>query len=290
MSAFCNNILYLDNAKDSLEITCLLGRLESYMMVCNNLQKEIIKDTQLLGEKLSPVSSTSPLLTITSSPFPSRPISLPLVKTKDTHTTNDFFQPKQQDTLFWCLYSAHYGHNDYTQVERNYGVKELEIKQQVADQIKSNKIQLSNTNYKITKVATQEILSDLLTSQKETNVYCLLAIIAFFNINILMIDHTERFLLEFVADTTSPETPTFLIKKTIQNRYSIRLDPLTATEKEVLNNNKIHLVNSFKPMKILSAYKVAELEELAIKLGIPEDARKGKKNELYEKLQDIIKI
>jgi len=160
----------------------------------------------------------------------------------------------------------------------------------VAEQIKSNKIQLSSTNYKITKIATQEILSDLLTSQKETNVYCMLAIIAYFNINIIMFDHTERFVLNFVSDTDNLEVPTFLIKKTVQNRYSIQLEPLTATQIDVLNNDKIHLVNSFKPMKTVSAYKVAELEELAVKLGLSEDARKGKKNELYEKLQDIIKM
>lgn len=251
----------------------LLNRMESYMMVCNKMQTEMIKDTQELSQHLGII-----------------PIAAPIPQPEPRTKQDDWFHPKQHDSLFWCLYLVYYGYNDYALIERNSGVKELEIKQKVAEQIKRNTLNLRNSNYKITKATVQEVLSDLLTSQKETSIHCMLAVLAYFNINLIILDHTERFMLEFVSDTSGESIPTFLIKKTAKNRYSIQTSPLTLEEMNVLKKEKIHLENCFKPMKSQSAYKITELEELAAKVGISSDGKKLKKNDLYEKLMDVIKI
>ena len=77
--------------------------------------------------------------------------------------------PRQPDTLFWCLYIIRHGYNDYLQIDRNYGVKELEEKQHILEFVKENKVNMKNTNYKITNVAIQEIMSELMTQQKQTS-------------------------------------------------------------------------------------------------------------------------
>jgi hypothetical protein len=195
--------------------------------------------------------------------------------------------PFHRDTLFWCLYIAHYGYNDYIVIERNYGLKELAVKSLVAEFLKSNPNVLKSTNYKITKTATQEILSDLLTTQKETDMNCLLAIIAYFHINVIMIDNTERILLEFTSDKDD-QIPTFLIKKDASIKYHIKMTPLSTDEIQEIKSNKICLENYMKPMKPASAYKVADLESLAKSIDIDISQKKYKKNELYELIYNTI--
>ena len=107
------------------------------------------------------------------------------------------FQPKQSDTLFWCLYAINYGTNDYNNIGFNYGVKELEEKQKLAAFIKANGARIKGTNYKVTNVLIQEILSELLTSQKETSMAVLIALTVFYNINVLLVDANDRCMLEF---------------------------------------------------------------------------------------------
>jgi hypothetical protein len=61
----------------------------------------------------------------------------------------EFISPTHQDSLFWCIYIAMHGYNDYLQVSRNYGVKELEIKQKIGNYIQSNPSKMKKTNIKI---------------------------------------------------------------------------------------------------------------------------------------------
>ena len=44
----------------------------------------------------------------------------------------EYIVPKQQDSLFWCFFICAFGYDEYVMVNRNYGVKELEIKQKAS--------------------------------------------------------------------------------------------------------------------------------------------------------------
>lgn len=196
---------------------------------------------------------------------------------------DNFVEPFHTDTLFWCLYIAHFGYNDYISVERNYGVKELEVKKAVADYIKSTPTALKMTNYKVTKITTQEILSDLLTTQKETNMNCLLAIICHFHINVIIENENNQLLLEFIS-CQDEILPVFYIQQTKSQKFQIRTQPLSSEELATLKTTKICLENYMKPLKPASAYKVADLEIIAQKLDNIDITRKYKKNELYDVL------
>lgn len=194
--------------------------------------------------------------------------------------------PTQQDTLFWCIYIANHGYAEYLQITRNYGVKELEIKKQVADHIQKNPNKMKQVNTKITKIMIQEILSELLTSQKETSLLCLYGLVVFYNMNVILVDPTERFMVDFISDKTA-ESPTFVLYKDSYGKYKINTQPLTLDQISELRTKMTSLENYTKPLKPVSQYKLYELEDLAKKLGIYNETKKYKKNGLYEELAAV---
>ena len=200
---------------------------------------------------------------------------------------NDIVSPTQHDTLFWCIYIVIHGYNDYLQIGRNYGVKELELKKLIGESIQSYPNQLKQSNYKITKVAIQEILSDLMTSQKETNMLCLIAMISYFKLNIIIVNSTKKVMLEFVClpDIT---LPTYILYKDAYGKYSIKTTPIYKVEIEIMKSTMVCLENYIKPLKPISTYKIDDLIFIAKKVGIYNETDKPKKNELYEQINNNI--
>ena len=72
------------------------------------------------------------------------------ILTQNIPTPVEYISPIHHDTLFWCIYIAIHGYNDYQQLSRNYSVKELEIKQKIGNYIQNNPSKMKNTNMKIT--------------------------------------------------------------------------------------------------------------------------------------------
>lgn len=188
--------------------------------------------------------------------------------------------PTQHDTLFWCLYCIHFGYNDYQQVSRNYGIRLLEVKKKIATWIQENPGRLKQTNYKITKASVQEILSDCLTSQKETNMLSLLAFLSYFNMNVLIMDSDEKLLMEFIG-AVGLDNPTYLIQKDKYGKYKVKDEILTIDAVNILKDKCVLLDSYEKPLKSISNYKVDDLEKLARKLGVFEEGKKYKKADLY---------
>jgi NTP pyrophosphatase (non-canonical NTP hydrolase) len=204
----------------------------------------------------------------------------------------ELYQPKQQDTLFWCLYILNYGYNDYLQIDHNYGVKELEEKQKISKFIKENVVRIKNTNYKLTNVAIQEVLSELLTSQKETSLLCLIVMIVYYNINILIINETTKCLLEFWSNkekipsinSSSEESDamTYVLYKTENGKYKLQYENIGSFQINDLKEKYVVLESYNKYIKAISNYKVEELEDMAKKFGVFDETKKYKKAELYE--------
>ena len=139
---------------------------------------------------------------------------------------------------------------------------------------------MKNTNYKITKMNIQEIMSELLTVQKETSILCLLTICVYYNINILLIHPNKKLMLEFISNQ-GIEQPYYVIYKENYGKYTVDPDKKTIDDINKMKETIVCLDNYFKPIKGLSQYKVEELEKLASKLGLLDTSKKYKKNELY---------
>lgn len=200
-----------------------------------------------------------------------------------------WISPRQSDTLFWCLYAIHYGYNDYLQVGRNYGIRLLEVKKEIGEWIQKNQSKMKQTNYKITKAAVQEIMSECLTSPRDTSPLSLLAYLAFFNLNIVIVNETETLAIKFIGDVDS-ENPTYLVKRDTYGKYKIREDALGVDEMAAMETSCFFLENHEKPLKTISHYKLDELEALAKKRGVYDMGKKYKKADLYAVVYEACKF
>ena len=274
MSMIINNLLYRFNIFSKPSDIVLLNK---YMLTTEN--KDTIINNSNTNENV--ISSDEPKIE------ESEELS------QESHIKKEeLYQPKQQDTLFWCLYIMNYGYNDYLQIDHNYGVKELEEKQNISKFMKENVVRIKNTNYKLTNVAIQEVLSELLTSQKETSLLCLIVMIVYYNINILIINENTKCMLEFWCNkdripsinnsNEEGDALTYVLYKTDNGKYKLQYENIGSFQINDLKEKYVVLESYNKYIKAISNYKVEELEDMAKKFGVFDETKKYKKAELYE--------
>jgi hypothetical protein len=215
-----------------------------------------------------------------------QPTPQPILETKPTPIV-EFFLPTHQDSLFWCIYIAMHGYNDYQQVSRNYGVKELEIKQKIGNYIQANPSKMKKTNMKITKAAVQEILSELLTSVRETSFFSMIGMLVYYNINIMIIDATGKKMLKFVSDVDN-ELPTHVLHKDKFGKYKLQSEPVSRTQIDQIKTDIFCLESYLKPLKSISSYHVEDLYKIAKQIGVYNDTKKYKKTDLYQELNEAL--
>uniref|UniRef100_A0A6C0JJ71 Uncharacterized protein n=1 Tax=viral metagenome TaxID=1070528 RepID=A0A6C0JJ71_9ZZZZ len=212
-----------------------------------------------------------------------------IVQSPNPISNIEYHYPKQQDTLFWCIFIAVHGYDEYLQVSRNYGVKELEVKQKVSKWLQTNLSKMKNTNIKVTKVAMQEIMSELITSVKETSIMAMLAMITHFNINVILVDSTGALMLDFKADRDNDLTRTFVLQKDSFGKYKIRTDSFSKEQAEEFKKPMVCLESHLRPLKPITNYQTDELKTLARRLGGFDENYKYKKAELYEELTEAMR-
>ena len=309
MSSYCNSIFFC-----SKDVT--IDDIQPHMLTVSNKEKEVTIVEEPILEKPVVIEATvveEPMHMLIKEPEP-EPLpekehsQIPTIDTTISVTapiattiapiaptiatiapTIAPIAPKQQDTLFWCIYIAVFGYNDYLEVSRNYGVKELDIKKQIADFLQKTPSAFKNSNIKVTKVAIQEILSELLTSQKETSILCLLAMIVKHHIHVLLVDPSDRFYLEYYHDKDMDESPTYVIRKDTYGKYKIQLEPLSNDTTAHWKSSRFPLESYLKPLRAVSLYKVNELEELARRFSLYDDTKKYKKADLYHDICEGIR-
>ena len=265
-------------AVDLTQFSCTLDNIQCYR-VPTNLSRPVCPSTVITTPEL-PVSNTDTVL-----PVPTPPPRVP-VPSESAHVppqpviSRDTIKPSQQDTLFWCIYIAVHGYNDYLEVDRNYGVKELSIKQKVAEFVQSSPERLKAYDTKLTKVAIQEILSELWTSQKETTLLATYALAAFYNIHLILLTPHKQLLLEYRNPSMVPDT-TVILSKDTYGKYKLLTKSMTANDIEALRATHICMVNYQKALHPISKYSIDELRAMIIMVGgtVPD---KCKKADLYK--------
>jgi hypothetical protein len=207
---------------------------------------------------------------------------------EETSIDKDLFHPTQKDTLFWCVFIAAHGYNEYLQVNRNYGAKEIEIKENISNILNNNKKSFKACNYKITQIKIKEIVSDFLTTIKDTNIDCLIALSVYYKINFYIIHKSNKYMIKIDAN---PEEnyPTYLLYCDSFNKYSIDINELTSKDITNLYDKYVYIDNYLKPVKSIVNYKVDDLINIASKLKIYDKTKKYKKQELYELIYNFIK-
>jgi len=264
------NNLFFNNADVTLE------EMQQFMLTKNNCQAVLEKIIPIVESAIE----TKSINILNNIPI----IKTPIPEKKEESTS---FLPRQQDTLFWCIFIIVNGFNEYNEIQRNYGVVELEIKKKIADYLKDNSSNMKQTNYKITKIKIQEIMSELLTSQKMTSYECLLAMCVFYKINIAIIFSNDKIMTEFIS-SNDEETPFYILNKDSYGKYKVDTVKKSWKEIQEMKQTRVCLDNYLKPMKSISNYTIPNLEELATKLGVFDVTNKYKKQELYELINNTI--
>jgi len=200
-----------------------------------------------------------------------------------------FIWPRQTDTLFWCIFIIAHGYNEYMQVGRNYGVRELAEKQRVLEFIKTHRAEMKATNIRMTNIAIQEIQSELMTSQRDTSMMALVALAVYYRVNLIIMGINEKCMMEIRSSADDEGIPTYLIQKMAQGKYKIRPENLSRTRMESLRREVVSLHSFEKPLAPMSAFKVADLQELYAKLGFS-DTKKMGKAEMYRQIGEVCKL
>ena len=201
----------------------------------------------------------------------------------DTTIKNDnskgFIIPTQRDTLFWSIFIAINGYAEYQMVDRNDGVRKLNVHQDIVSALKKEPSRWKLCNKKTTKVGIEEIYSDLLTNQKSSSLSNIAAYCCYYKQTILIVNEEKQSYLEIVYED-SEETivlyvdadKTFKLKDGDENINDIK-------------ERYLSLEKYDKPLKAISNYKLSDLQEIATKLSL---STTMKKTELYSYITNSI--
>lgn len=190
---------------------------------------------------------------------------------------NDYFLPKQKDTLFWCLYIFKYGVNNYHNIS-NYGTTELSEKQKCLKFIDKNNNLIKTSNFRITNINIKEIKSELITVQTSTSYNVLIAFIFFYKFNIYLLHNNNLMYIKFTNDINN------INHIIIRDKNKFRIYKMNASQEDInkLSKNKYCFNHFDKPIKGMSTYKVSELNDIANIFNINTNV---KKQDLYDSIR-----
>ena len=169
------------------------------------------------------------------------------------------------DSLFWCLYIATHGHPAYESIGRGYSNVEIAEKQKIIEFVRKTQ------GIAKTKVMAQEIMSDLMTN-KRASLMVLPALAAFYKKHIV-ITKQNRFYIDIQG---TEDSDTLYLIKNERGNYGIDYSNPSP------NLNKLIRLNNYdKPLAAISTYKIGDLTELAIQVGIDTTVKRNKAD-LYQ--------
>jgi len=222
------------------------------------------------------------------------PIPIPIIKKEEMSIQNRLeteclIAKNVQDGLFWAMYIAHYGYNEYNRNKYNYGKIEVQEKEKIAQYLHTtgSKQKQKQTNYKLTRGFCCEIESDLITKPKMP-FSGLIGMCAMYSCNIAVVDLNKN--IYYLFSSNIEECPTYILYKNPlytgkhkSNEYFVDIDHKIYSWLEI-QEHFFKIENYQKPMKSITNYKKIELECIAGKLKIIGDQGKEDKPQLYEKI------
>ena len=108
---------------------------------------------------------------------------------------NTRYFSRKPDTLFWSIFIAHYGVDEFTEIGSKYMNREMEEKMRVVEFIKKNRPRMKSM--KITSATGEEMMGDLLTNQS-TSMLVLPALALFYETRIWIVSEETNTYLEYL--------------------------------------------------------------------------------------------
>jgi hypothetical protein len=190
---------------------------------------------------------------------------------------NEWFEPHQKDTLFWCVFVGVFGLSEYLLIHNKYANREWEEKQNMISAFTKTSAELRRTNHKITLGNIKEMMSEYMTNQNTISLLGLVGLSVHYKIQIFLIDVKKR-----VHYVYTPESYTHkcFIYRDGNARYRLFL----GDESQV---KPTFCLDTFsRPLRAISSYKRQELIDIAAELKITV-SDKEKKEDLYRKISEF---
>jgi hypothetical protein len=184
----------------------------------------------------------------------------------------DFFIPSQEDNLFWLWVVFLYGFSKYELLKRNSFTTEKKYKINFITKLRENKSILKKLKVKLPDIEGN------LSSDKLLSIKSLEALLIIENYNFVYFD--DKIYYENIIDSDNKTLIVKYFKNT--NKHGMLMEE---GEINKYKNNLFVVDNYTKPIKGISSYKAAILQEIASKLGIDimkTPTKKKTKKEIYQ--------
>lgn len=191
------------------------------------------------------------------------------------------FIPKEQDTLFWCYYIILNGEGNYQMLNVKNSL--------IAKQIKINYVTKIRENKEVIKTYKFDTITSIesnLANDNNISIKTVMSLSAIDKINLIFVSRKTYF--ELLMNDTGP---IYIIREVeCQSKYNKKYGFEIANDDSLDNiRTSLYKIDKLdKPIKALSSYKVKDLTDICVKLGIeiikPETGKNMTKNELYESI------
>ncbi|MFY7731803.1 MAG: hypothetical protein ACOVRN_19940 [Flavobacterium sp.] len=198
-------------------------------------------------------------------------------RVKKPSLSDQLFVPREADTLFWCYYIMLHGDSAYEMLPNKNSLTAKQLKIDYVQKIRENKVTL-----KIYKFDTLTNLESNLANDDTIRIQTVLALCAIDKCNVMFVRRNS-----YVELLLNDVGPTYIVREMAGHRYHKQYGYEVATESSLAQIRTLYKVDSLdKPVKGLSAYKVADLLDIARKLGLETThtatSKQKTKSELYE--------
>lgn len=197
-------------------------------------------------------------------------------KKSNIQSNLNIFFPREKDSLFWCFFMMKFGDEKY-ELSPKHLVEEKKIKIDYVEKIRENKPLLKQY-----KFASLTHIENQLVNEFKIDIHTFFSLCVLENINIMYI-HKKSFYELILND----EEIVYVVQR-IDTPLKYGLKNMSFTEIEQYKTTLFKMENIDKPIKSVSSYKLAELQDFCQKLEIDilnkETNKKKNKNELYESI------
>jgi len=182
------------------------------------------------------------------------------------------------DNLFWNIFITVYGEAEYLRIGSKFTNREWEEKNNIRSFFTNKSKELQTTNHKITLGNIKEMMSEYMISTS-TTLLGLIGLSVYYKMPIILVDLEKRTHLSFLPINTDNES---LIMIKIKGKGKLP-DYYEVGDESILKNT-FSLASYTRPLRAISTYKRAELDDIAIITKI--DYEQKTKDELYRLLSE----
>ena len=204
----------------------------------------------------------------------------PDIKKSINKIKNDtFFYPNVNDTLFWCYIIKMYDMKEYDVNNTNRFSYEKMKKIELIETVRNNKDTLKKLKIKKADVESELVYN----SNMSISTFIIVMIMNKFNV----IYYNDKCYYEISG--IGDKNDLIIINKK-NNKYGISMDNESININEI-RSNRLIIENINKPLKAISNYKLAELQDMCKKLKIKivdDNDKKYKKKDLYLFIKEIL--